>query len=329
MSKIIHNRRQFLTASALGMGAATLTLGSTGLVGRAHAAAPLATTQAPYFYRFMHCDAQVTMVSDGPLPLGSPAGNFLGVEEDVINGMLTDNFLPTDNVVLEQNIPIVNINGNLILFDTGMGTIDMFGPTTGRLLKSMDEAGIAPEDIDYIVCTHGHIDHIGGIVGASGPYFPNAELYISQADFDYWTDENKLSGGLGPFVQAARDNLMPVRERISFFKDEEEFLPGITAMATPGHTVGHTIFMIESGGSPLCFIGDLTHHQILLVERPRIEFAYDTDPKQSADSRVRALDMLAANRIPCMAFHFPWPGIGHFVKMGDGFRFLPSPMQLG
>ncbi len=330
MKLSLPNRRQFLTTSTLGVtAAAALPLGAVAPFESALAAAPIATDQAPYFYRFMHGEAQVTMVSDGPLPLGSPAGNFLGAEETEINTILHDNFLPNDNVVLEQNSPIVNINGRLVLFDTGMGAIQMFGEKTGRLLRSMAEASIAPEAIDAVVCTHGHIDHIGGIVAENGPIFPNAQVFISEADFDYWTDEAKLSGQLGPFVKAARDNLMPVRDRILFVRDEEEILPGITAMAAPGHTVGHTIFVIESDGDSLCFIGDLTHHQVLLVERPRLEFAYDTDPKQSAETRVRLLDMLAANRIPVIAYHFPWPGVGHFAKAGDGFRYLPTPMELG
>ena len=99
-------------------------------------------------------------------------------------------------------------------------------------------------------------------------------------------------------------------------------------MAAPGHTVGHTIFMITSDGKTLAAIGDLTHHQVLLVEKPRIEFAYDTDPKQSANTRVKVLDMLAANRIPLLAYHFPWPGVGHVAKQGDGFRYHPTPLQM-
>jgi glyoxylase-like metal-dependent hydrolase (beta-lactamase superfamily II) len=99
-----------------------------------------------------------------------------------------------------------------------------------------------------------------------------------------------------PFVEGARKNLLPNRDKIVFIKDGQEFLPGIQAMAAPGHTVGHTVFMITSDGKSMAAIGDLTHHQILLVEKPRIEFAYDTDPKQSANTRVRVLDMLAPKK---------------------------------
>ncbi len=107
-----------------------------------------------------------------------------------------------------------------------------------------------------------------------------------------------------------------------------EIVPGVTAMAAPGHTVGHMIFMIQSDNKKVCFVGDLTHHQVLLVERPRLEFAYDTDPKQSAETRVRMLDMLAKDKIPLLAFHFPWPGYGYVSKQGDGFRYHAAPMEI-
>jgi glyoxylase-like metal-dependent hydrolase (beta-lactamase superfamily II) len=216
-----------------------------------------------------------------------------------------------------------------VLFDTGMGTSKQFGPTTGRQQKSMAEAGIKPEDIDAVVLSHAHIDHIGGIVDASDkPLFPNAQFYIAQSDFDYWTDEGKLGSPLKDFVVHARKNLLPVRDRLVFFKDGQEFLPDVQAMAAPGHTVGHHIFMITSEGKSFAFLGDLTHHQILLLEKPLMQFSYDTDPNQAAQTRVKMLDMLAANKIAVMSYHFPWPGYGHVVKNGDGFRYLAEPMVM-
>ncbi|MEH2511470.1 glyoxylase-like metal-dependent hydrolase (beta-lactamase superfamily II) [Nitrobacteraceae bacterium AZCC 1564] len=302
-------------------------LGATIISSKAHTRAPKLGTQAPYFHRFKLGDAEVTVVSDGPLPLGDPSGAFIGVPKEDVQKMLSDNFLSPANVVLEQNAPVVNFGDKIVLFDTGMGTSKLFGPTTGRLQKSIAESGLKPEDVDAIVCSHAHIDHIGGIVDEGGkPLFPNAQLYISQADLEFWTDEAKQNGPLKDFIVHARKNLLPVRDRIVFFKDNEEFLPGVTALSTPGHTFGHHIFMIQSGGKSFAFLGDLAHHQVLLLEKPRMEFAYDSDPKMAAASRVKMLDMLAANKIAVMSYHFAWPGYGHVVKAGDGFRYVAEPM---
>lgn len=316
------SRRELLALGA-GLGATTM-MGSSAL-----AKAPKLGTQTPYWHRFNLGNAEVTVVSDGPLPLGPPKGTFVGVPDEEVRKMLSDNFLNPDNVVLEQNSPIVNTGDRLILFDTGMGTSKAFGPTTGRQQKSMMEAGIKPAEIDAVVLSHAHIDHIGGIVGADDkPLFPNAQYYIAQSDFDFWTDEGKLGGPLKDFVVHARKNLLPVRDRIVFFKDGQEFLPGVTALAAPGHTVGHSIFMVTSAGKSFCFLGDLTHHAVLLLEKPRMEFSYDTDPKQAAASRVKMLEMLAANKTAVMSYHFAWPGYGHVAKTGDGFHYYPEPMNM-
>jgi glyoxylase-like metal-dependent hydrolase (beta-lactamase superfamily II) len=315
--------RRSLLALGAGLGASAM-FGDSAL-----AKAPMLGTQSPYFHRMKVGDAEVTVVSDGPLPLGPPKGTFTGASDDEIKKMLTDAFLSPDNIVLEQNSPIVNTGDKLILFDTGMGTSHAFGPTTGRQQKSMMEAGIKPEDIDAVVFSHAHIDHIGGVVDSSGKVlFPNAQYYIAQSDFDYWTDEGKMGSPLKDFIVHARKNLMPIRDRLVFYKDGEAFLPGVQALGAPGHTVGHTMFMITSGGKSFAFLGDLTHHQILLMEKPRMQFSYDTDPNQAAESRVKMLDMLAANRIPVMSYHYPWPGYGHVVKTGEGFHYLPAPMEM-
>ncbi len=313
--------------SLLALGAGLVA--STMFGGSALARAPKLGTQTPYWHRFNLGDAEVTVVSDGPLPLGGPSGTFTGVPKEDVKKMLSDNFLNPDNVVLEQNSPIVNTGDKLILFDTGMGSSKAFGPTTGRQQKSMKEAGIKPEDIDAVVFSHAHIDHIGGVVDESGKVlFPNAQFYIAQSELEYWTDEAKAGPAYKAFVEHARKNLMPVRDRILFYKDGQEFLPGVTALAAPGHTVGHHIFMVSSAGKTFAFLGDLSHHSVLLLERPRMEFSYDTDPKQAAGSRVKMLEMLAANKIPVMSYHFAWPGYGHVAKVGDGFKYFPEPMQM-
>ena len=319
----ISRRKALLCATMLA------SAGAVGLPARQAAArAPLLKTQVPFFYRFNHGKMQVTMVSDGPVPLGEPSGAFLGASKDELGKLLADNYLSPTSVVFDQNSPVVNTGTHLVLFDTGMGTQKMFGPTTGRLIQSLREAGIAPAQIDAVVISHAHIDHIGGMVNAANQrLFPNAKVYVSQADFDFWTDDKDTKKNKD-FVAHARKNLLPYRDRIKFVKDGEEFLPGITAMATPGHTIGHMVYMITSEGKSVCFIGDLAHHQILMLERPRLEFAYDTDPKQSAETRVKFLTMLAEKKIPLIAYHFPWPGMGYVSKQGEGFRYHATPLEI-
>lgn len=317
------SRRHALLGAAIGGGA--LALGQGG----AFAKAPLIGTPAPYFYRFRMGTAEATIVSDGTLPLGDPHTNFTGLPPAEMDRQLRDNFLPARNAILEQNVLVLNTGDRLVLFDTGMGSLQLFGPTTGKLLATLKQAGIDPGAIDAVVMSHAHVDHCGGCVGDDGKSnFPNAQFYISQADFDFWTDETKVAKEFKAFLDTARKNLLPIRDRLVFYKDGQEFLPGITAMAAPGHTVGHTIFMIASGSSQLCYIGDLTHHPVLLMEKPLTQFAYDTDPAQAAQSRVRLLTMLAEQRVPILAYHFAWPGVGHVAKQGDGFRYFPEPMKM-
>jgi glyoxylase-like metal-dependent hydrolase (beta-lactamase superfamily II) len=324
MIKTTLTRRHALLGAAIGGG--TLAFGRPGDV---LAKAPMTGTPAPYFYRFKFGDAEATIVSDGTLPLGDPHTNFTGLSPQEMDKQLTENFLPTANAVLEQNVLILNAGDRLVLFDTGMGGVQLFGPTTGKLLKTMKQAGIDPKDIDAVVMSHAHVDHCGGCVGDDGKSnFPNAQFYLSQADFDFWTDETKVAKEFKAFLDTARKNLLPIRDRLVFIKDGQEFLPGITALAAPGHTVGHTIFMIANGGKQLCYIGDLAHHPVLLLEKPLTQFAYDTDPKQSAQTRVKMLTMLSEQRIPILAYHFAWPGIGHVAKQAEGFRYYPEALKM-
>ncbi|MDF3060226.1 MAG: beta-lactamase [Microvirga sp.] len=178
MTKQPNLSRRDLLAGASALGAASMFAGAPAL-----AKAPIVGTQAPYWYRFKLGNFEGTVVSDGILPLGKPEDNFLGLTKDEMAKQLRDNFLPMDNAVLEQNAVIINTGNQLVLFDTGLGSLNIFGPTTGKLLANMRQAGIDPKDIDAVVMSHGHIDHLGGNVADSGSVnFPNAQFYITQAD---------------------------------------------------------------------------------------------------------------------------------------------------
>jgi len=321
------HRRPLLDRRGVILGAAAAGLAATA---PARAAAPFANVSAPAWHRFRLGEFEATVVSDGPLALGEPSGAFQGAQKADLDKLLTDNFLPTDNVVLEQNALVLNTGRQLLLFDTGMGSSKIFGPTTGRLAANLKAAGFDTKDFDGVILTHAHSDHCWGLVGDDGrPTFPNAQVHLSQADFDFWTAEWKPGqpDWMKDFLAGTRRALMPVRDRLAFVADGKEVVPGVTAMTAPGHTVGHTAYVISSGTRSLLFSGDLVHHHILLLQRPRLQFSFDTDPAQAVASRIRAFDMAAANRMQVLSYHFPFPGLGHVAKAGEGYVWHPSPMQ--
>jgi glyoxylase-like metal-dependent hydrolase (beta-lactamase superfamily II) len=297
---------------------------------RAAASHPMANEQVPAAYRFKLGGFECTVVSDGPLRLGEAnAELFKGVTPDRIDDVFGANFLDKNNFVVDQNALVVNTGDKLVLIDTGMGFRKVYGPRTGRLLAYLRAAGIDPDAIDVVALSHAHPDHVWGLVGEDGkPHFPNAQIHITEADLAYWTDEAKLSDpALGHYIGPIRDALVPLRDRIVFLNDGQEVLPGLQALATPGHTVGHTSFVISSEASAIVYIADLAHQPVLQMEHPHAEFARDTDPKQGVASRLRVFDMVASAKIPIIAYHFPWPGIGHVAKSGDHYRYVAIQMQ--
>jgi len=322
MTDTIVSRRRLLAGAS-----AAAAAGLFGGVAPGYAKAPMQNTQVPAFYRFKVGGVEATVVSDGPMAIGAPAKTFIGPSAEELGRMMTDHFLPADNVVLDQNALVINTGDKLALFETGMSSVKR-SKDMGRLTQNLKAAGIDPKDIDFVIPTHGHIDHIGGILAEDGSQnFPNAQIFISEADLKYWTDDARMgTPGEGSSL-AARKNLLPHRDRIFFYSDGKEVIPGVQAMHTPGHTVGHTCFVVTSGDKTLYVAGDLVHHN-LIVEQPRMEDFFDTDRKLGIETRVKTMDMLAAQRMLSIVYHLPWPGIGHFVKRGDGFHFEPESMQV-
>jgi glyoxylase-like metal-dependent hydrolase (beta-lactamase superfamily II) len=219
---------------------------------------------------------------------------------------------------------LVNTGEHQVLVDTGADGLD---PNTGRLLQNLQAEGIAPEDIDTVILTHCHPDHIGGNTLDEGKLaFPNARYALWKNEWDFWTSEQaevKLDEHVREvLLRISRKNLPPIQDWLDLIEREREILPGIQAIAAPGHTPGHMALGISSGGEQLLYISDTVLHPIHLAQ-PEWCAAVDFAPDQVVATRRRILNRAAAEKALVLAFHFPFPGLGHIVQKGDGWEWQP------
>lgn len=321
MTKFYLSRRSLIAA------AATISVGAT-LPRFAFAQAAPSTGRAPFFYNFKLGDLEGTVLSDGPVGLGKATDIYTQAPKDDLQQVLA-NAYAGERLVFEQNVLVLKAGDRLVLFDTGVGAVKAFGPNTGQLLQNLKAAGIDPNAINTVILTHAHPDHCWQLASETGtPNFPNAQIFMTEADFAFWTDEGKLNNdAIKGMIEGTRKVLLPLKERMTFIQDGKEVIPGIQSMSTPGHTVGHTSYVVTVGNQSMLLIGDVVHHSIISTERPKFAFGFDTDANLGIETRVKTLDMLASTRMPVLSFHFPWPGLGHIGRSGDAFRFYPLPVR--
>ncbi|HEX9172973.1 MAG TPA: MBL fold metallo-hydrolase [Telluria sp.] len=289
----------------------------------AMSAAPMAKTPAPGYFRMMLGDFEITPVSDGTVDL--PVNKLLNDKQAKIDALLAANHLG-GTVETSDNVFIINTGAKLVMVDTGAGVL--FGPTLGKLLANLKAAGYQPEQVDEIYLTHMHGDHIGGLLSEGKVAFPNAIVRASKADADFWLSQANMDkapdDNKGTF-KGAMASLKPYIEAGKFkpFTSDTELAPGISAVATHGHTPGHTSYMVESKGKKMMLIGDLIHVAAVQMENPAVTINFDSDKKAAAAARKKAFDAAAKGGYLIGGAHLQFPGVGYLATSGKGYRWIP------
>ncbi len=271
-------------------------------------------------YRFKLGDFECVCLSDGSLDY--PLKNFFAnVSVEQIQEALRQRNLPIDYITTPYTYLYVNTGEHRVLVDMGAGDL---APSTGKLLQSMNAAGIEPAEIDTVVITHAHPDHIGGTLDDEGkPVYPNASYYIWKDEWNFWFSEVAMAKAPERFVTIARKNLEPIRDQVSLVERESEIVPGIRAIPAPGHTPGHMVVEVSSADELLLYIGDTVLYPLHL-EHPDWLPIYDIVPEQAAPSKRAIFDRAAEEKALVVGQHFPpFPSLGYVIKKGEGWQWQP------
>ena len=265
---------------------------------------------------------QIDTLSDGNLVL---PGDFIlgGMPQEEMQAIVAKYGLPTDQLIPPCNVTLLRDGTNTVLFDVGSGPD--FQPSAGKLSEALDAIGLTVEDITHVLFTHGHPDHLWGLLDDfDEPVFANAEYMIGQAEFDYWTNPdtvNTIGEARATFAVGAARRLAVIADSVRLLADGEEPLPGVFARMTPGHTPGHLAFEI-AGNTPAMVLGDCIGNHHVAFERPEWASGSDQDKDLAAATRVRLLDRLVADQHAIIGFHLPGGGIGRVERVDAGYRFI-------
>lgn len=270
-------------------------------------------------------ETRIDTLSDGGLRI--PAEFTFGpMDQEALRAALEPFGMTPDGVLTPPcNVTLLRDGERTVLFDAGSGS--GFQSSAGELASALEAIDVAPEDVTHVVFTHGHPDHLWGVLDDfDDPLFPEATHLMGRAEFEYWTDENtaaSIGESRQAFVIGAQRRLEAVADQIELFEDGQEILPGVAARLTPGHTPGHMSFEARSGSQAVMILGDAIGNHHVAFAKPDWLSGSDQDPALAAKTRLALLDQLSAEATAIIGFHLPGGGAGRVERAGGAYRFAP------
>ena len=289
----------------------------------------------PGVYRFKFGGMEVATILDSKsIREGLHPHYGANASADAVHALARDNNIDPQRFE-HPNIPtLVNTGSALVLFDTGNGALPREYENLrarmppGNLITRLAELGHKPEDIDVIVLTHGHPDHIGGLTEGGRPMFPNARYVFGATEYDFWQRNENVREARKFNRELYVKVCTPLADRATFIKPGDTVVPGITAIDAHGHSPGLMAFHIESEGKRLMITADTCTQYVMAVQRPEWHFEMDDDKDKAVAVRKRMLDMLATDRVFVASFHMPFPGLGWIERANGSYRWVPHSYQM-
>jgi glyoxylase-like metal-dependent hydrolase (beta-lactamase superfamily II) len=299
--------------------------------GNARAAAPAAGKQAPGYYRYKVGDMEVTVVTDGASRSPLADTYIANADKAAVNAAIEANHMAPNTNVTPFSPVVVNTGGKLVAIDTGLGAAnhEKSNGAIGQYHTNLAAAGYKTGDVDAVIISHFHPDHINGLVTADGQKaFANAEIMVPAAEWAFWMDDAKMNaapGAMKGLFGLIRKTFATYDNKVTQYEADKELAPGITSVATPGHTLGHASHILASGNDKVLVQADITAGMVFLfAKNPEWQLMFDMDKPLAVQTRRKMYEMAVAEKMPVQVFHAPFPALAHVEKAGDGYRLSPA-----